>query len=150
MTKLEIFEINIQQYSIGFACLLFGYLFKVLIVFNVVTGDGHCLHTFWLGGPHQLLSPFFLTLGCVLLFFIFGISKIISLALRKFEKRQETFFYFVLCVVTVVWLHGLLGLWGAFEYEKGNIAKEDYFSQQTLSYLELSAQPLPHKCNTGN
>jgi hypothetical protein len=150
MTKLEIFEINIQQYSIGFACLLFGYLFKVLIVFNVVTGDGHCLHTFWLGGPHQLLSQFFLTLGCVLLFFIFGISKIISLALRKFEKRQETFFYFVLCVVTVVWLHGLLGLWGAFEYEKGNIAKEDYFSQQTLSYLELRAQPLPHKCNTGN
>jgi uncharacterized membrane protein len=150
MTKPELFGINIQQYSIGFACLLFGYLFKVLIVFNVVTGDGYCLHTFWLGGSHQLLSPFFLTLGCVLLFFAFGVSKFISLALRKFEKRQEAFFYFVLCVVTVVWLHGLFGLWRAFEYEKGNIAKEDYFSQQTLSYLEFNTQPIPHKCSTGN
>jgi predicted membrane channel-forming protein YqfA (hemolysin III family) len=150
MNRRHFSEVNIQQYYIGFSCLLFGYLFKFLILFTTITGRGECLHVFWLTGEHLLLSPFFLALGCVGLFFLFSFFKLVSGLFRKRREWGNTLFYLILSFVLGVWLHGFNGFWETFEYEKGNLSEAEYYSPQIISNTFWRVNNRPHQCSNDN
>ncbi len=142
------FNVSFSKLTIGFTCLAFAYLFKVLIVFIVVQGDGQCLHNFWLGND-EYFNPFFLTVFSVSLFLFLGIIKLLLPVFKGNFQKGNSFFYLFLCIVMGVWMHSLYGLWQTFEYEKGNITVEDYYTEELLQYLFIGNEQSPHECISG-
>ncbi|WP_100658834.1 hypothetical protein [Alteromonas flava] len=145
----NIFKISLSNLIIGFTCLAFGYLFKVLVVFIAVTGEGQCLHSFWLGNE-KYFNPFFITVVCVSSFLIYGVIKSGLTLIKPKGSRNSLLFYIVMCGVMVVWLNVMYGMWLAFEYEKGNLAAKDYFSNSHNQLINIWDMETLHVCKGGD
>ena len=149
LRERSVFKISLSNLIIGFTCLAFGYLFKLLVVYIVVTGQGECLHSFWLGSD-KYFNPYMITVVCVSAFMVFGLLKTWLTIKTPKESRNNLVFYLGLCIVMAVWLYILNGMWQAFEYEKGNIAAEQYYSDNLKQFIYIWEMETLHVCRGGN
>ncbi len=149
MTGNHSFEMSFTKLTIGFVCLGFAYLFKVLVLFVMASGEGQCLHTFWLGSE-TYFNPFFITVVSVVLFFVFGLVKLAMSLFRANLRKGSVVFYSFICIVLGVWLHGLYGLWQTFEYEKGNLSAQEYYSEDMIRLFSVEIEKKSYACKIGN
>lgn len=48
------------------------------------------------------------------------------------KRASDYVFYIVYVLILLSWLSGMKGMWDAFEYEKGNIDKNEYYGQEFI------------------
>lgn len=150
MRRHQLFKFSISKIIIGFTCLAFAYLYKVIVLFIAVMGDGQCLHNYWLGND-KYFNPFSITVLCVGLFFVFGIIKFFLSIKHVKSNKGSVIFYSFFCIVIAIWLNAMYGMWQTFEYEKGNLSASQYYPDSMLQQAlwVLQGEKI-HECASGN
>ena len=130
-------QIRNEKMLLSILVATFYFCFQVLLIFTIVHLDGDCLHSVWLN-DETTITPFTATLSTVIPLMIFGTSIGIKRIAEQTNLFSNVAYYLSFFVVLSLWLNGLFGLWQTFEYEKGNLSPQEYYSSNpyALSYLE--------------
>ena len=127
-------------FVIGIA--IFYFLFQVLFPFSASGGaPDSCLYSFWAPYLDWWRNPFGLVSAVVLGFGLLSLLLLIDGIRQRSKVRVFTALFAAL--VIGLWLYGLLGLWNAMRYERGEISREAWYGESTDWDLSWFAEETP-------
>ena len=131
---------------LSFVVAALYFFFQVLVIYSALQLNGACMHSMWLN-ESVLIPPFWVFTVSVLLIFAYGLV----IGFKNFKHRKfglkEWSFYLTFVVVVILWLKSLHGMWVTFEYEKGNLTANQYYSERQAFYIGPGFQS--HSCVQG-
>ena len=125
------------------------FLFQLVMIFTIVTGDGSCLHSTWQAYKFDVINPYNLFLMIAIMLFSWFLYLTAKIFLQPFSSRW--LFVLVGSLCFYFWFDVLYALWWLFEMEREVISANEFFqiinmSTEQLEYMSIMKME-PHKCN---
>ena len=143
------YDYSIVAFS-ALAAIIF-LVFQLTIIFTVVTFRGSCMYTMWLPDGLGLLSPYWITVGCVLsLIAIAFLGLVHNVLIDEKDPVSDIIVYSVGIIALLFWLYALRWLWLLMGYERGYMSLEELqqsvrISEHLFDSLTFSDRE-PHVC----